>query len=125
MGKAEAPSRTRRDAPDLEGVPPVTRRPPVPNRRTGRAMLVVATVLAATLACSFGAGAASAAPAAPVADNPARLLPVMTFNIHHGVGLDGRLDLARVAAVIRASGAEVIALQEVDRHYGERSAFAD
>ena len=49
----------------------------------------------------------------------------MTFNIHHGVGSDGRLDLARVADVIATSGADVVGLQEVDRHFGARSEFVD
>lgn len=50
---------------------------------------------------------------------------VMTFNIHHGQGTDGVLDLARTARVIRASGADIAGLQEVDRHYGARSDRAD
>ncbi|GIP40347.1 metal-dependent hydrolase [Paenibacillus sp. J31TS4] len=52
-------------------------------------------------------------------------LKAMSFNILHGEGIDRKLDLARVARVIRESGADVIGLQEVDRHYGERSAWAD
>ena len=42
-------------------------------------------------------------------------LRVMTWNIRHGEGLDGRVDLERIAAVIRASGADLVGLQEVDR----------
>lgn len=43
-------------------------------------------------------------------------LPVvlLSFNIRHGVGMDGRLDLGRAAAVVRASKADVVVLQEVD-----------
>lgn len=52
-------------------------------------------------------------------------LRVMSFNVHHGVGVDGRLDLARTAAVIAASGAEVVGLQEVDRHLSDRSGRVD
>lgn len=40
---------------------------------------------------------------------------VMTYNIHHGEGADGRIDLERIAAVIRRGAADVVALQEVDR----------
>ena len=40
----------------------------------------------------------------------------LTFNIRHGVGLDGVHDLERVAAVIEAAAPDVVALQEVDRH---------
>jgi endonuclease/exonuclease/phosphatase family metal-dependent hydrolase len=44
-----------------------------------------------------------------------RELTVATFNVRHGLGLDGRVDLARTAEVIRSTGAEVVALQELDR----------
>jgi endonuclease/exonuclease/phosphatase family metal-dependent hydrolase len=50
---------------------------------------------------------------------------VMSFNIHHGRGTDGVLDLGRIARVIRASGAGLAGLQEVDRNFGERSDWAD
>ncbi|MCP9233920.1 endonuclease/exonuclease/phosphatase family protein [Mesorhizobium sp. LMG 17147] len=36
-----------------------------------------------------------------------------TYNIHYGVGLDGRYDVGRIADAVR--GADVIALQEVSR----------
>ena len=39
---------------------------------------------------------------------------VLTYNIHRGVGLDGVTDLERIARVIRDSGADLVALQEVD-----------
>jgi endonuclease/exonuclease/phosphatase family metal-dependent hydrolase len=53
------------------------------------------------------------------------LLRVATFNIHHGVGLDGVLDLGRTAEVVRATGAAVVGLQEVDRHLSVRSGWVD
>jgi endonuclease/exonuclease/phosphatase family metal-dependent hydrolase len=53
---------------------------------------------------------------------PVRLL---TFNVHHGVGDDGRHDLGRLASLLAATGADVICLQEVDRHYGARSEGVD
>ncbi|HVF52895.1 MAG TPA: endonuclease/exonuclease/phosphatase family protein [Actinomycetota bacterium] len=40
---------------------------------------------------------------------------VATFNIRHGEGRDGKVDLDRTAAAIKATGASFIALQEVDR----------
>jgi len=52
-------------------------------------------------------------------------LRVATYNIRHGVGSDGRLDLPRTAAAIAALRADVIGLQEVDDTFGERSAFED
>ncbi len=41
---------------------------------------------------------------------------LMTYNIHSCIGLDGRVRPDRIVQVIRASGADVIALQEVDAH---------
>jgi endonuclease/exonuclease/phosphatase family metal-dependent hydrolase len=52
-------------------------------------------------------------------------LRVATFNIHHGVGADGRLDLARTADVIAATGATLVGLQEVDRTLSPRSEWID
>ena len=50
---------------------------------------------------------------------------VVSYNIHHGVGTDGRLELERTAATLAATGAELVGLQEVDRHFGARSGFVD
>lgn len=47
------------------------------------------------------------------AAEPTRLR-VLTYNIHHGEGTDGKLDLARTAAVIARAAPDVVALQEVD-----------
>jgi endonuclease/exonuclease/phosphatase family metal-dependent hydrolase len=43
------------------------------------------------------------------------LVRVATFNIRHGLGTDGRVDLERTAATMLASKAELVALQEIDR----------
>jgi len=40
---------------------------------------------------------------------------VMTYNIHVGVGMDKKLDLPRIAAVIKDQRADLVGLQEVDR----------
>lgn len=47
-------------------------------------------------------------------------LTFASYNIHKGVGLDGRRDPDRVIAVLRELHADVIALQEADRRFGER-----
>jgi endonuclease/exonuclease/phosphatase family metal-dependent hydrolase len=47
-------------------------------------------------------------------DRPQRLR-VMTYNIHHGEGADGKVDLARIAEVIKQHAPEVVGLQEVDK----------
>jgi endonuclease/exonuclease/phosphatase family metal-dependent hydrolase len=41
-------------------------------------------------------------------------LRVMTYNVHRCVGVDKRLDLERVAAVIAAARCDIVALQELD-----------
>jgi endonuclease/exonuclease/phosphatase family metal-dependent hydrolase len=50
---------------------------------------------------------------------------LVTFNLHHGVGDDGRHDLVRVARLLDDADPDLICLQEVDRHFGERSEFVD
>lgn len=52
-------------------------------------------------------------------------LNVMTFNIHHGRGIDGQLNLNRISEVLEACEADVIGLNEVDRYFAKRSDFAD
>lgn len=42
-------------------------------------------------------------------------LRVMTYNIHHGEGLDGKVDLLRIAELIKRERADIVALQEVDK----------
>jgi endonuclease/exonuclease/phosphatase family metal-dependent hydrolase len=39
---------------------------------------------------------------------------VLTYNIHHGEGIDAKLDLARIAGVIKSAEPDLVALQEVD-----------
>jgi endonuclease/exonuclease/phosphatase family metal-dependent hydrolase len=41
-------------------------------------------------------------------------LRLMTYNIRHARGADGRVDLGRIAAVIAAADPDVVTLQEVD-----------
>ena len=48
------------------------------------------------------------------AAEPATEIRVLCWNLHHGVGEDGKLDLARIAALIKAQQPDVVALQEVD-----------
>lgn len=43
-----------------------------------------------------------------------RSLRVLSYNIHHGEGTDGKVDLPRLAGVIRDADADLVALQEVD-----------
>jgi endonuclease/exonuclease/phosphatase family metal-dependent hydrolase len=50
---------------------------------------------------------------------------VLTFNLHHGRGADGTLNLNRIAEVIQESKADVIGLNEVDRSFSRRSDYMD
>jgi endonuclease/exonuclease/phosphatase family metal-dependent hydrolase len=49
------------------------------------------------------------------AQETSRTLRVLTYNIHHAAGTDGKLDLERIAKVIQSAKPELVALQEVDR----------
>jgi endonuclease/exonuclease/phosphatase family metal-dependent hydrolase len=42
-------------------------------------------------------------------------LRVLSYNIHHGEGLDKKVNLERIAALIRSQQADIAALQEVDQ----------
>jgi endonuclease/exonuclease/phosphatase family metal-dependent hydrolase len=62
---------------------------------------------------------------APGPDQPPIPVRLVTFNTRHGVGTDDTLDLPRLAKVLKSLEADVICLQEVDRHFGERSDDVD
>jgi len=49
--------------------------------------------------------------AAPIA----RTLRVLTYNIHHGEGTDGIVDLSRQAEILKSVQLDLVALQEVDQ----------
>jgi endonuclease/exonuclease/phosphatase family metal-dependent hydrolase len=51
----------------------------------------------------------------PPSKQPATLR-VMTFNIHHGEGTDRKVDLERIAGLIKENKVDLVALQEVDRN---------
>ncbi len=69
------------------------------------------TLRHASLACILGliiaAGAAECT-------RSARYIRVLSYNIRHGEGMDGQVDLARIAAVIRSARPDLVSLQEVD-----------
>ena len=41
-------------------------------------------------------------------------ITVITYNIHHGVGVDNKLDLEKIANVVKMENPDVVAFQEVD-----------
>ena len=51
----------------------------------------------------------------PTADSGPLQLRVLSYNIHHGEGVDKSLDIERIADVIKSVKPDVVALQEVDR----------
>lgn len=50
---------------------------------------------------------------------------VCTYNVHWGIGMDGRLDLDRVADVIERIEPDAIAVQELDRNRRPETEYAD
>jgi endonuclease/exonuclease/phosphatase family metal-dependent hydrolase len=47
--------------------------------------------------------------------SPAGTFRVMSYNIHHGEGLDGKVDLERIVELIKKERADIVGLQEVDK----------
>jgi len=76
------------------------------------ALLVLFTVVTVALA-----------PTGLLATEPVQLR-VLSYNIHHGEGIDRELDLERIARVILSVQPDLVALQEVDRRV-ERSGWVD
>ncbi|MGK9233456.1 endonuclease/exonuclease/phosphatase family protein [Inquilinus limosus] len=64
-------------------------------------------------------------PPTPTETVPVRPIVVGSYNVHKCVGLDRRFDPLRIAAVVAELGADVVALQEVDRRFGRRSGLLD
>jgi endonuclease/exonuclease/phosphatase family metal-dependent hydrolase len=50
---------------------------------------------------------------------------VMTFNIHHARGGDGKVELRRITSVIKNCKPDLIGLNEVDRFFHSRSEYMD
>jgi endonuclease/exonuclease/phosphatase family metal-dependent hydrolase len=74
---------------------------------------------------SWDKGLLSNVPVMPAANLEAPAsFTVMTFNMHHGEGMDGKVDIIRIAELLGHEKADIIALQEVDR-YRLRSGFVD
>ncbi len=48
------------------------------------------------------------------AEEPIRLR-VLSYNIHHAEGVDGKLDVERIAAVIQSVEPDLVAIQEIDQ----------
>src|SRR2546430_17077026 len=77
-----------------------------------RSFLPTGLLLDALLAVGSNSESAPSIVATPA---NAHTIRVMTYNIHVGVGMDKKLDLARIAGVINAQHVDLVGLQEVDR----------
>ncbi len=73
-----------------------------------RSLLLLQALLVQTLLVSFGHAAAADSPAAAVE------LRLTSYNIRHGWGADGRIDLKRTARVLSDTKPDLVVLQEVD-----------
>ena len=77
--------------------------------------------LAVSSALAIGFALVLASAQEPSLQEPARqassegiALRVLSYNIHHAEGVDGKLDVARIAGVIESVRPDIVALQEVD-----------
>lgn len=75
----------------------------------------ILTVAAALLFCSVGFSQKIKIESQNPQDH---VLSVMSFNIRHGLGMDRKVDLGRIAREISLVGPDVVALQEVDVETG-------
>jgi endonuclease/exonuclease/phosphatase family metal-dependent hydrolase len=85
-----------------------------------RRLLVTCALIAAILTTAKGQPGSPQPSTSPAS----RTLTVLTFNIHHAEGTDGKVDVTRIARIIQDSHADVVGLQEVDRGV-ERTARRD
>ena len=77
-----------------------------------------------TFLAGLGGCAGAVAGCSTLQPSPAPVLRVLSYNTHHCEGLDGKIDVARIARVIMTSGADIVALQELDQR-AERTGKVD
>ena len=65
------------------------------------------TILLAMICAAFCASSANG--------EDRNTIRVLSYNIHHGAGVDGKIDLERIAGVITSASPDIVALQEVDQ----------
>src|SRR3954463_11337900 len=64
---------------------------------------------------AFGVGAFVIFSTARAGAELPREIRVITYNIHHGEGMDKKFDLERIAKVLLAEKPDIVALEEVDQ----------
>jgi len=79
-------------------------------RRGLAGRLALGVVLSVFLITATGA----AGHAAMSTNESGNRVVVLSYNIRHGEGIDGRIDLARIALVIKSVSPDLVSLQEVD-----------
>jgi len=85
----------------------------------------VRRVGAGSVAVLMSVAAGSVSPAVGQAEAEGNeIVRILAYNIHHGEGMDERVDLERIAALISDLRPDLVALQEVDRSV-ERTGFVD
>jgi endonuclease/exonuclease/phosphatase family metal-dependent hydrolase len=77
------------------------------------ARVIPLVLLAVVFVVSGGSPPAASGSARPAGARPTTLR-ILAYNIHHGAGNDERLDLERIARLIRSLDPHLVALQEVD-----------
>jgi endonuclease/exonuclease/phosphatase family metal-dependent hydrolase len=88
-----------------------------------RILLSPRTYLTQAPPASGGSGSPAPAPSpdpspTPPPSSTSSTLKVLDWNIHHGVGTDGRYDINRIADWIVRTGASVVSLNEVEKYTG-------
>jgi endonuclease/exonuclease/phosphatase family metal-dependent hydrolase len=73
-----------------------------------RVLLALVCLSVSLAGCTFQRQGVAAAPKSVE-------VRVLSYNIHHGEGLDKRVDLERIARVVEDTRADLVALQEVDK----------
>lgn len=75
-----------------------------PMKTTGKSNVSQITLICAVLALFCGCCFVGSAP-----------VKHMCYNVRHCVGIDGKLDVARIASIIKAEKPDYVGLQEIDR----------
>jgi endonuclease/exonuclease/phosphatase family metal-dependent hydrolase len=83
--------------------------------RPSRRSVIVAVVLLGGLAAAVPVGLWATSPTPRVVQPTEATFRLVDYNIHLGIGLDGRLDPERIAEVIEAQHPDVVVLHEVAR----------
>lgn len=80
---------------------------------TAIAMLCLALTTASVAQTSTDQPASNHSTTVP---RPPDQIRVLSYNIHHGAGVDSKIDLERIAKVIRSVDPDIVMLQEVDQN---------